>query len=429
MKVNLLLSVIFLYSGICAQEADTVTLDRCQEQAAANYPSIRQYIIHDQSFELKIKNLNKNYLPQVNLSGQMSYQSEVTMVEMNIPENPYFSSEDISPEPVSKDWYKVTLDVNQVIYDGGTTSLNKSLEEMNLKVDRQSVEVELQQLREMVNDLYFNILLLQEKKKLLEVVQKELLAKLLVVNSGVRNGILMESDADVLKAEMLGISQQLIEVMTGIESGMQMMEEITTVPISPGKTFILPDVTIDPALYINERPEYELLALQQNRLGAMDGLVAARLRPRFYGFGQVGLGRPGLNMLSNEFDPFYIVGARLTWNFWNWNQTRMERELLGLQQDILETKRETFDRNLKVSAERWRGEIRKYERLLQTDEEIISLRANVAQRASSQLDNGVITATDYMTEVNAVTHARLEKETHRVMLVKAKVGYATAMGK
>jgi outer membrane protein TolC len=426
-------AIYLLFGFICAktlaQTPDTITLDHCQQQAAANYPSVRQIVLQDESFALKIKNLNKNYWPQVNVNGQLSYQSEVTVVDINIPENPYFSGEDLAPPPVSKDWYKLTLDINQVIYDGGMTSLNKTLEETNLLLDKQAVEVELQQLKEMVNDVYFNILLLQERKKLLEVVRDELQAKLVQVESGVRNGILTESDADVLKAEKIRISQQLIEMSTGIETGMTMLQELTLIPISTLNHFPVPDIITDPSVYSNQRPEYELLALQQNRLSAMDGLAVSRLRPKLSGFGQLGYGRPGLNMLLNEFDPFYIFGARLTWNFWNWNQTKRERELLGLQKDIIETKKETFDKNLKVSSERYKGDIRKYEQLLQTDEEIIALRANVVRRASSQLDNGVITATDYMTEVNAETQARLDQETHRVMLVKAKVAYTTVLGK
>ena len=161
----------------------------------------------------------------------------------------------------------------------------------------------------------------------------------------------------------------------------------------------------------------------------MKDMVNTRWNPRFYAFGQAGYGRPGLNMLVSDFTPWWIVGARLTWNIWNWNLSKNEKKIYEIQGDIIGTQKETFEKNQRIEAGRGIAEIEKLGELLQKDDEIIELRTRITRAASSQLDNGVITSSDYIARLNEETQAKLALELHRIQLVKAKIAYLFTLGK
>jgi outer membrane protein TolC len=429
MKKVLFIAVVLIFYHVQGQELDTITLKLCREQAVKNNPVVKQMDLLDAIFALKQKNLNASYYPHLNLNGQASYQSEVTTIEMNIPNNPYFSSEDFAFNPMSKDMYKLTLDISQVIYDWGTKSKQEGVETMNYNVDKQGVEVELYNLKNRIDDIYFSVLVLQENSKIFQVMKDDINSKLQRVKSAVRNGMMQASEADILKVEIIKIDQQMIDILTDIQSGIGMLRDLTGLEIKNDAILVLSDISADPNEYEISRPEYSLLNLQQDRLKAMESVVLTKTRPRFSGFGQAGFGRPGLNMLSNTFDPFYMFGVRLSWNVWDWHQTRNDRHILGIQQDIINTQKEIFEKNLSVTLERSRGNILKYEELIEQDDAIIELRSNISQTGSSQLDNGVIMAADYLTYLNAESQARLNKEVHKILLIKAKINYLSSQGK
>jgi outer membrane protein TolC len=428
MKRILFIAVYLIFHQALGQELDTISLGLCQEQALKNYPLIRQREMMDASLVLKQKNLKASYYPQLNVNGQASYQSEVTKVIMNIPLNPFFNAEDIAPTPISKDWYKLSLDVSQIIWDGGTTSRQEELEQLNSNLDKQGIEIDLYQLKVRINAIYFNIILLQENGEIVRLAKEDLESKLKQVESAVKNGVLLETEADNLRAEVIKTDQQLVEIRAGIQSGLAMMRDLTGFDLSNHTLLLLPEPSVDPSVYGIFRPEYTLLSMQQERLTAMEEVVSTKIRPRVFGFGQAGIGRPGLNMLSNSFDPFYIIGAKLSWNVWDWSQTRHEKQLLGIQHDIIGTQKETFEMNLNVTLETYRGDIRKYEELLKQDDAIINLRANITKKASSQLNNGVITSADFLTYFNGELQAKLNKEIHKVNLIKARIDYLSAQG-
>jgi outer membrane protein TolC len=150
--------------------------------------------------------------------------------------------------------------------------------------------------------------------------------------------------------------------------------------------------------------------------------------PKLYAFGQLGYGRPGLNMLNNEFDDFYIVGATLKWNFWDWNKTKREKQVYAIQKSMVTTKRENFTKNLSIDLQNRKAAIQKLEEALKRDADIVTLRSGITQIAQSQLNNGVITTSDYLNELNAETQARINLETHKIQLEQAKVSYLLGMG-
>ncbi len=420
MKRIIIIFGLLIYNVSFAQTIDKVTLKDCYTNAVNNYPLKKQFDLYKAYNELQRKNLNATYLPSVDVNGQATYQSDVTQVPIHVP--------GLEIPVVSKDWYKVTLDVNQVIYDGGTTGKQKKLEDINLQINEQNVEIELYKLKERVNQVYFRIILLKENKKILQVFEDEIKSKLKNVISGVKNGVLLQKDADVLQAELIKIEQQITEVEIGINAGISILNELTSLKLSDNTELILPEITVNTSLFENKRLEYKLMGLQQYRIDAIKNVVTTKNLPKLFGFGQLGYGRPGLDMLSDDFESFYIFGAKLNWNLWNWNQNKTEKKILDLQNNIITTQKETFDKNLKIELENKIAEIKRYEELLKKDAEIIDLRSRIAKTASSQLDNGVITSTDYVTELTAEARAKLSFQTHKIQLIHAKLNYLSAKG-
>jgi outer membrane protein TolC len=182
------------------------------------------------------------------------------------------------------------------------------------------------------------------------------------------------------------------------------------------------------AVYAPARPEQLIYDMQKSLLEDSKDLVTSTWMPKISGFGQLGYGNPGLNMLEDKFSTFYIVGARLHWPILNWDQNKKEKQILGLRQNIVDKERETFDKNLNVALEQHMASMRKYETLMQKDLQVIELRANISRTASSQLDNGVITPSDYVSRLNEEAQSKLNLEVHRVRLAQARVGYLTTLG-
>lgn len=416
---------ILLYvfaSGLFAQES--ITLEACYQSAIQNYPLTRQKELLPLSNEMRLKNLNKNYLPEMMVNGQAHYQSDVTKTpfqDISIPGIPTVPT-------VANDWYKISLDINQVIYDGSTTSRQKEMEEINLEIDQQNLDIELYRLKERVNQIYFSVLLLRENMDIIELHKSVLTSKLKDITSGIQNGTILASNADILKAEIIQIEQSLSELQIGIQTSIDILNELTALQLNVSTEFQMPDISIDMGSYLNNRPEYFLFTLHQNKLEASKKVISTKLMPRLSAFGQAGYGRPGYDMLNPDFDDFYMIGARLHWSIWDWNRSGKEKDILDLQSQIIDTQKETFDKNIRIDLHNKIAEIRKIEEMIGRDLQIIELREKISKASSSQLDNGVITSTDYLAEINAESKSKLDLQVHKIKLVKAKLDYKATLG-
>lgn len=414
--------LIFFGSQILhAQIPETLTLDFCHKRAVEVYPLVKQKALNDESSLVRMENLNKNYLPQLDLNGRASYQSEVTKVPISIPGMNI-------PSP-DKDMYDLYLGLNQLIWDGGITKEQKNLEEADLKISQQQIEVELYQLKERVNGLFFKILLMKQNKDLLLTNRQSVTDKLTEMESGIRHGMVLSSNADVLRAQILLIDQNVSEIDTDLEAHFKMLGELLEMIIPPSTPLEMPNPPVFTDSYTNLRPEYELMNLQQNKMELSKNLVSSAYMPKFSGFGKLGYGKPGLNMLSTDFNPYYYVGVGLSWDIINWNKQKNQKKLLDLQQGIVETQKETFDKNVKIQVQDDLAQISKYSGLIDKDLEIIGLREKITKTSSSQLDNGTITTSQYLDELNRETQARMNLEMHRIQLSFAKVNYLKTIGK
>jgi outer membrane protein TolC len=403
------------------QRQDTLKLNDCYEKVYQKYPNAYQKVIYENVSGLKLKNLDVNYLPQISFKGQATYQSEVTKMNIPIPT--------IKTSDMSKDRYLLTFDLKQMLWDGGTTVALKDVEEKQLSSDKQKIEVELYGLRQKVNDLYFSVLLLQEKKNINMIYYDDVKAKIIEINSKIENGVLPKNNLYILQAQLLQIEQEIESIDADRNASLKMLSEMMEKGLDGNIVLNLPNPAGDNYEIIpGDRPEYRMFELQKIQFDALQGTVDSRIMPKLSAFGQAGYGRPGLNMLDNTFQPFYTVGLSVVWNPINWNSNRNEIQIYEANKKLVDRQKETFDKNLKVSLQKYKSDIEKYESLLKKDEELMNIRQKIVDIASSQLTNGTITSTTYLTELANKNQAALSYKTHLVQLIQAKINFLTTKG-
>jgi outer membrane protein TolC len=412
-----------------SQEVKQLSLFDCYKLANENHPYYQDKKRIVETADLKIRNINSQWLPQLTINGQATYQSDGITLNMKIPDfsnpgNPVFIDKKIES---SKDQYKATFDINQVIYDGGSITAQKKMTLASSKADSLQNESELHKMNEQVNLIYFGLLLFRENKRLLEVVKGTLEKRLKTIESGVKNGILQESDLENLKIEILKNQQQIDELSISFSAFINILSELTGKTLNDSLAVEMPEISyIDTGSF--QRTELKALEEQKTNLLYSDRLVKSQTIPRIYIFSQAGYGRPGLNMLKNEFSPYYMVGLSLKWNLWDWNKTSRDRQSLAIQRDMLESRKLALEKNLRISLDNSKSRIAQLDKALTTDRAIVELHGNVTRRSTVKLEQGVITATDYINDLNSETQARILLETHKIQLIQEKVNYLTIKG-
>jgi outer membrane protein TolC len=397
-----------------------LSIDSANAIARNNYPLIKQKDLIRQTADLSIENLRKGYLPQVTLSGQATYQTDVTKVDIPFP--------GIKITPPSKDQYKIVADVNQVLYDGGVIKQQKALQELTASSEDQRIEVELYKLKEKINQLYLGVLYLDEQIKQVDLIKKDIQSGIKKTDAQVQNGTAFKSNLNTLKAELLKTDQRLIELKAGRKGLLGTLGLFLNKSLDENIILEKPRVSAVSQTEIT-RPEIKLFNEQSRVAEHQYKLIHARNLPRTSLFVQGGYGRPGLNLLKNEFAPFAIGGIRLNWSLAGLYTSKKEKQLVEISRKGIDIQKETFVLNTNTQAQQQSAEIEKLQQLVATDFEIIELRKSVKDAANAQLENGVITANDYLREVNAEDLARQMLITHQLQLLQAQINYQTILGK
>ena len=412
---------VFVSGKLLAQDVKTLNLENAYDLAEKNYPVTRQSKLIEQTASISIENLNKGYLPQLSLSGQATYQSDVTKVDVPIP--------GFNIESPSKDQYKFLADLNQVIYDGGVIRQQKVTQQLTANVEEQKVKVELYKLRERINQVYLGILYIDEQLKQVDLMKADLQIGMKRVEAQVNNGVALRSNLNVLKAETLKADQRAIELRATRKGLVETLELFLGQPLDENIVLEKPVVNSFTADARVTRPEIKLYEQQSNLLNQQTSLINAKNLPKASLFVQGGYGRPGLNMLKNDFELYYIGGVRLNWSLGNLYTKKKEKELVEVNKKIVDIQKETFLLNTSTQLKQQQSEVDKLQQLVTTDNDIIDLRKQVTDAAKAQLENSVITANDYLREVNAEDQARQTRITHELQLLQAQINYQTISGK
>lgn len=394
------------------------TLQQVYDSAKQHYPLLKQKQIIEQTKNFTIENLSKGFLPQINLSGQATYQSDVTQV--NIPIST------IHIDPMSKDQYKIVADVSQLIYDGGITKQQKQIQQFNATTENQKIEVELYKLKERVTQVYLSVLLIDEQLKQTELLKSDINTGIKKVQAQVDNGVAFKSNVNVLKAQLLQTNQKQIELAATRKGLIDVLSVLMQQPI-PYSAQLEKPATANMADAV-ARPELNLLDTQDKLVAQQFSLIKAKNQPKASLFVQGGYGKPGLNMLKNSFDAFAIGGVRFNWNLGNLYTEKREKQLITLSQQTIQVQKENLLLSINSQAKQQQAEIDKMNELIKTDADIIELRESVKKSANAQLENGVITANDYLREVNAEDQARQALILHKIQLLQSQINLQLIKG-
>lgn len=414
-----LLFILFAIAPILAFSQETLTLEACYDLAEKNYPLAKQKALLEEKINSEIKVLEKEKLPKLDLNAQATYQSDVIEFPMNLPNT--------NIEPPNKDQYRASIDANQLIYNGGSIAANTRLKTAELATQQQQVAVNLYTLKSRINQNYFSVLLFQEQKNLLLSKMEELDARLKEANTGVKYGAVLPASEQILNAEQLKLEQQISQTNFDRKKALNNLSLLLSQNIDANTTLSNPDVLVSSEID-SQRPELELFDLQETQLESSKEVISKSNYPKVFGFAQAGYGNPGLNMLDNSFQDFYMVGLKLNWNVFDWGKTKEKKQAIDISKEIVTTEKETFVLNNEMQQKEAESDINKYESMLQKDAEIIALREKVLQATTSQLQNGTITSSEYITELNNLYEAKIDQQLHKIQLSLAKANYKVIKG-
>ena len=394
------------------------TPEECQQLACDHYPEIRQYDLIRQSEQYDLSNAARSWLPQVSFSAQATWQNRV-------PEFPsalsgMLDQAGVSLRGLDKDQYKVALEVNQTIWDGGQSQADRRVIEATADEHRQATEVDLYAVKGRVNDLYFGILLLEERLGQTDLTIALLQSNLDKVRSLVTNGVAMQTDADAVEAELLSVQQQRVQIEASRESYRRMLELFIGQRLAERleRPKLVEEISGESA-----RPELAWIDAQQERLAAQELSVKSATRPRFGVFAQGYYGYPGLDyfagMVSTDWTWNALIGVKMSWNFGAYytkknrlSNLRVAKQQLDIQRDVF-----LFNTDLQVAEEQ--GNISRLRRALADDDRIVALRRSVREAAESKLRNGVIDTNDLLRKITDEASARSARSLREVELLKA----------
>lgn len=394
------------------------TLEECQQLACDHYPEIRQYDLIRQSEQYDLSNAARSWLPQVSFSAQATWQNRV-------PEFPsalsgMLDQAGVSLRGLDKDQYKVALEVNQTIWDGGQSQADRRVIEATADEHRQATEVDLYAVKGRVNDLYFGILLLEERLGQTDLTIALLQSNLDKVRSLVTNGVAMQTDADAVEAELLSVQQQRVQIEASRESYRRMLELFIGQRLA--ERLERPEL-VEAVSGESARPELAWIDAQQERLAAQELSVKSATRPRFGVFAQGYYGYPGLDyfagMILTDWTWNALIGVKMSWNFGAYytkknrlSNLRVAKQQLDIQRDVF-----LFNTDLQVAEEQ--GNISRLRRALADDDRIVALRRSVREAAESKLRNGVIDTNDLLRKITDEASARSARSLREVELLKA----------
>ena len=416
------IKTIFLIMLSFQAGAQVLTLDSCFHWLERNYPESEKQPVLDEKLALQLKQLNKTFYPQLNFEAKATLQSEVTRVDLDVPGmNP-----DI-PYP-DKDQYQASLKLTQTIYDGGITKTLKAIEQTNRRISGKEVEVTLHQLKKHITNTYFSIILLKQQKAQLRNTRESLNARFDKIRVLVQEGAALPADTNILKVEVVKLNNMIDQVERHRKTAFEVLSELTGRKVTPKRVLNVPQPEIEKAGDFDERPEMQLLNLRAEQLKQKKELEKRKYYPRAAAFGTTGYGRPGLNMLSDEFSEYWMVGASVSWELWNWKKGRDQARIADLNRDLLEKQKAGLRKSLTIEQLQKKAEIEDHPRNMENDKKVVELYDEIVKTFSNKLDNGDITSAEYVEQLNKQKNARLSFDLHQIREAKARVEYNLISG-
>ncbi len=404
-------ALIMMATAIQAQ-----TLEECQLAAEKNYPMIKQYDLISQTTQLTVRNIQKGWLPQIAIAAQATYQSDVTSWPESMKAT--FQQLGVNMKGLSKDQYKIGIDLQQTIYDGGTISSLRSVARQEEKVQKAQVETNLYQVRKRVNEMYFSLLLLNEQIKLNDDVKALLLSSEKKLASMLKGGTIATSDFENIRAERLSVEQQ----NESLKSQQQMLQHLLSTFCGIKVSNVQKPAPFETTISTNKRPEILLFDNQLQLSSIKEKALNSQVRPKLGIFAQGFYSYPGLNifedMMNRKWSLNGMVGVKLSWNIGALYSLKNDKAKLRLQREMTENAREIFLFNNQLEEIQQNENIKRYHTMKQTDDEIIMLRTNIRKAAESKLSHGIIDINNLLREINNENAAKIQQTIHDIEMLK-----------
>lgn len=403
-----LLSILF--SWLTLSIYGQITLDECKKKARANYPLIRQYELIEKTKDFTLSNINKGNLPKIALTGRASYQSESTSFPFDMP------GMNISNPIIPKDQYQAVVDIQQNIWDGGRIKAQRNETKAISSEKKELLNVNLYALNERINQLYFGILLLDEQLKQNELLQEQLERSEKDVTAFCRNGIANQADIDAVKVERIKVRQQHISLESNRNSFLQMLSLFIGESLNQSVSLSKPSVPSTATNRIN-RPELIWYQAQEKRISIQEKSLRSSYMPQFSLFAQAGFANPALDMFKDNFHGYYLVGARLNWNFGSLYTLKNNRRKLDTEREMIRSNTETFLFNTRMQLTEQDAAIQTVQKQMKEDDEMIRLQTNIRKSAEAKAANGTLSVTDMLQEISKESMARQQKAIHEIQLL------------
>lgn len=395
-----------------------ITLDECIENAFSNYPQIKEKELIQASERFDLKNVSLAWVPQLSISAKATWQSEVVEMPFSMPGMDF---------NIPHDQYGITADITQQIWDGGASAAKTLQAKTGAEVKRKQLEVNMYTIRSKVQSVYLGIILIDKQLKLNAILEEDLNRSLNEVKTLVEGGIKWESDIDQIKVNILSCEQQKTGLQTDRAAYVRMLSLLTGQDLT-GQTFVEPQIEATASMEI-KRPELGLYDAQSQQVTAQKKQINASLWPRFNFTVQAGYGRPSLNMLSGEFNPYVIAGIKMQWNLGSLYTFKNDRRKTELDRSKLDYTRESFILNTSVEAIQKQSQVEKDIDILQKDEEIVKLRKSIRETGENQYKEGVLKMNDYLSLLDEEFKARLNNDVHKVQYIMDVLDRNYTLGK
>lgn len=404
-----------------SQAPATLTIEECYTLARQNYPLIRQYDLIARSSRYSVENAGKLYLPQLTVSGQATYQSETINFGEAIPSLP-----GVTFPSLSKDQYKIQAEISQQIYDGGVSKLQKESSRANEAIQQQQLEVNLYAIRDRITQLYFGILLMEAQLEQNGLRKADLQSATDKMQAALNNGVAYRSNVDELKAEIMNTEMAATEFSANRKAYMKMLSAFIHQPLNDSTRLAWP-APVTPQQGIH-RPEITYYDIQKKAFDVQEKQLQSGYLPKLSAFIQGAYGRPTLNIIDNKFGTWWLGGVRLNWSLGSLYSLKNNRQLLDINRQNLDVSKETFLFNTSMNLQQQNQDIDKFATLIEQDDSAITLRSAVRKSAQAQLDNGVITVHDYISQLNAENLAKQSRILHSIQLLQAQYNYKNTSG-
>lgn len=395
-----------------------VTLDECRRLAREHYPEIRQYDLVRRTEEYTLSNARRAWLPQLSFAAQATWQTEVPSFPNALAG--MLAQQGIDMPGMNKDQYKAALELNQTLWDGGKSEADKRIARAEAAEQARSADVDLYALQGRVDNLFFGILLLDERIAQTRLTLDLLRSNLEKVRALQRNGVAMQSDADAVEAELLTVNQQLTQVTVSRDSYRRMLEIFTGRPLD-GEQLERPDAS-EPRSMESSRPELALFDATADKLTAQERLVKAATRPCFGLFAQGYYGYPGMDYFQSMMSPDWswnaMAGVKMSWNFGAYYTRKNSLAKLRTAKEQVEVQREIFLFNTRLQTAEESGDIARLRKALADDDRIVALRRSVREAAESKLRNGVIDTDDLLRKITDEAAAATARSAREIELLK-----------